>query len=123
MKYVLTGVLSVAALAWMASASSADTLSDVKAKGFLQCGVNTGLAGFSAPNDKGDWTGLDVDYCRALAAAVFGDGTKVKFTPSQRQGALHRAAVRRDRRPVAQHDLDDQPRHRARPELRRRHLL
>ena len=47
----------------------------------MQCGVNTGLAGFSAPDDKGDWTGLDVDFCRAVAAAVFGDGTKVKFTP------------------------------------------
>ena len=64
-----------------ASAASADTLDDVKAKGFIQCGVNTGLAGFSAPNDKGEWTGLDVDFCRAVAAAVFGDGTKVKFTP------------------------------------------
>ena len=52
----------------------------MKAKGFVQCGVNTGLAGFSAPNDKGEWTGLDVDFCRAVAAAVFGDGTKVKFT-------------------------------------------
>ena len=42
---------------------------------------STGLAGFSAPNDKGEWIGLDVDYCRAVAAAIFGDGTKVKFTP------------------------------------------
>ncbi|QPC87351.1 transporter substrate-binding domain-containing protein [Mesorhizobium sp. NBSH29] len=80
MKNVLTGVLGIAALAIMGSAASADTLSDVKAKGFVQCGVNTGLAGFSAPNDKGEWTGLDVDFCRAVAAAVFGDGTKVKFT-------------------------------------------
>ena len=47
----------------------------------MQCGVNVGLAGFSAPDDKGEWTGLDVDFCRAIAAAVFGDGTKVKFTP------------------------------------------
>jgi general L-amino acid transport system substrate-binding protein len=80
MKNVLTGVLGVAALAFTASLASADTLSDVKAKGFIQCGVNTGLAGFSAPNDKGEWTGLDVDFCRAMAAAVFGDGSKVKFT-------------------------------------------
>jgi general L-amino acid transport system substrate-binding protein len=81
MKKLLIGLLGVAAFAWTVSAASATTLDDVKAKGFVQCGVNTGLAGFSAPNDKGDWTGLDVDVCRAVAAAVFGDGSKVKFTP------------------------------------------
>ena len=80
MKNVLTVALGVTALAFTASVASADTLSDVKAKGFIQCGVNTGLAGFSAPNDKGEWTGLDVDFCRAMAAAIFGDGSKVKFT-------------------------------------------
>jgi general L-amino acid transport system substrate-binding protein len=57
------------------------TLDAVKAKGFVQCGVSTGLPGFSAANDKGQWTGLDVDVCRAVAAAVFGDANKVKFTP------------------------------------------
>ena len=65
----------------VASVAGAATLDDVKTKGFVQCGVNVGLAGFSAPDDKGEWTGLDVDFCRAVAAAVFGDGTKVKFTP------------------------------------------
>lgn len=69
------------AMAALASQASAGTLDDVKAKGFLQCGVHTGLAGFSAPNDKGEWLGFDADYCRALAAAIFGDPTKVKFTP------------------------------------------
>jgi len=78
---VLTGVLGVAALLGAASGASADKLSDIKAKGFLQCGVNTGLLGFAAPNDKGDWSGFDVDYCRAIASAIFGDPTKVKFTP------------------------------------------
>jgi general L-amino acid transport system substrate-binding protein len=77
----LIGLLGVAALGWTASAASATTLDDVKAKGFLQCGVNTGLPGFAAPNDKGEWTGFDVDYCHAVAAAIFGDGSKVKFTP------------------------------------------
>lgn len=77
----LTGILGAAALALSASVASAATLDDVKAKGFVQCGVNVGLAGFSAPDDKGEWSGLDVDYCRAIAAAVFGDGAKVKFTP------------------------------------------
>ena len=80
MKHIAIGILGAAAVGFMASAASADTLSDVKAKGYVQCGVNTGLAGFSAPNDKGEWTGIDVDFCRAVAAAVFGDGTKVKFT-------------------------------------------
>lgn len=80
-KTVLTGILGAAALFGAASGASADTLSDVKAKGFLQCGVNTGLLGFASPNDKGEWSGFDVDYCRAVAAAIFGDATKVKFTP------------------------------------------
>jgi general L-amino acid transport system substrate-binding protein len=81
MKNVLTGVLGLTTLALTASVASAATLDDVKAKGFVQCGVNTELAGFSAPGAKGEWAGLDTDFCRAVAAAVFGDGTKVKFTP------------------------------------------
>ena len=81
MKNTMFGILGAAAFGVMASAASAATLDDVKAKGFIQCGVNTALTGFSAPDDKGEWTGLDVDFCRAVAAAVFGDGTKVKFTP------------------------------------------
>jgi general L-amino acid transport system substrate-binding protein len=63
------------------SAASAGTLDDVKSKGFIQCGVSQGLIGFSNPDDKNNWTGLDVDFCRAVAGAVFGDGQKVKFTP------------------------------------------
>jgi len=63
------------------SAARADTLSMVKSRGYLQCGVSTGLTGFSIANDKGRWTGFDVDYCRAVAAAIFGDGEKVKFVP------------------------------------------
>ena len=57
------------------------TLDAVKAKGYLQCGVNTGLAGFSQPDSKGVWKGIDVDLCRAVAAAVFGDASKVRYTP------------------------------------------
>ncbi|MDO8890121.1 MAG: amino acid ABC transporter substrate-binding protein [Hydrogenophaga sp.] len=64
-----------------ATVASAATLDDVKAKGFVQCGVSTGLAGFSAPNDAGDWSGLDVDLCRGVAAAVFGDAKAVKYSP------------------------------------------
>lgn len=62
--------------------ASAGTLDDVKAKGRLDCGVTTGLAGFASPNDKGEWSGFDVDYCRALAAAVLGDSKAIKFTPT-----------------------------------------
>ncbi len=80
MNKFVTGILGSAALALAASAASAATLDDVKAKGFLQCGVNTSLAGFSAPDDKGEWKGLDVDFCRAVAAAIFGNGDAVKFT-------------------------------------------
>ena len=60
---------------------SATTLEDVKTKGFVQCGVSQGLKGFSSPDDKGGWTGIDVDLCRAIAAAIFGDAEKVKYTP------------------------------------------
>lgn len=63
------------------TAVAATTLENIKERGHLQCGVTTGLPGFSQPDDKGNWTGLDVDTCRAVAAAVFGDGQKVEFTP------------------------------------------
>ncbi len=72
---------SVAATLIVASAASATTLDDVKKKGFVQCGVSQGLKGFSSPDDKGGWTGIDVDLCRAIAAAIFGDAEKVKYTP------------------------------------------
>lgn len=61
------------------------TLDAIKARGAIECGVHLGLPGFSFANDKGEWTGLDVDYCRALAAAVLGDASKVKFTPTSVQ--------------------------------------
>lgn len=71
-----------AALAATAGLAQADeTLDAVKDKGFIQCGVSQGLPGFSNPDDQGDWTGLDVDFCRAMAAAVFNDADAVKFTP------------------------------------------
>jgi general L-amino acid transport system substrate-binding protein len=57
------------------------TVDAVKKKGFIQCGVSDGLPGFSSVDDKGNFKGIDVDFCRALAAAVFGDATQVKFTP------------------------------------------
>ncbi len=82
MKKLVTGILGSAALLLSASVGSAATLDDVKAKGEVACGVHTGLAGFAAPDDQGNWKGFDADFCRAVAAAVFGDATKVKFVPT-----------------------------------------
>jgi general L-amino acid transport system substrate-binding protein len=79
-KVVKPLVLASAALA-MAATASASTLEELKDKGFLQCGVSQGLPGFSSTDEKGNWAGLDVDYCRAVAAAIFGDADAVKYTP------------------------------------------
>ncbi|MFX8953686.1 transporter substrate-binding domain-containing protein, partial [Acinetobacter baumannii] len=65
-----------------AQTAAAQTLKTVKDRGVLSCGVSQGLPGFSSPDDKGNWTGLDVDVCRAIAAAVFNDPTKVKYLPT-----------------------------------------
>ena len=64
------------------SSAFAGTLDTVKERGKLMCGSNTGLAGFGNPNDAGVWEGIDVDVCRAVAAAVFGDSTAVEFVPT-----------------------------------------
>ena len=71
----------VAAAAFVSTAANAGTVDDVKAKGFIQCGVSQGVPGFSNPDANDNWTGIDVDVCRAVAAAVLGDATKVKFSP------------------------------------------
>ena len=78
----LKWLATAAALAITTGAAHAQTLDTVKKRGTLHCGVNVGLAGFSAPDDKGNWTGLDVDFCRALAVAVLGDDKKIKFVPT-----------------------------------------
>ncbi len=74
-------VMSASAQAPAPAAPSSKTIEQVKARGVLVCGSNTGLAGFGMPDDKGQWTGLDVDLCRAIAAAIFNDPTKVRFVP------------------------------------------
>jgi general L-amino acid transport system substrate-binding protein len=87
-------VLALAFFAVPAWAQS--TLDSVRSKGFVQCGVNTGLAGFSLPDSKGVWRGIDVDVCRAVAAAVLGDPGKVRYTPltaQQRFTALQSGEV------------------------------
>ena len=77
---LLTAAVTCAALA--TSAAHAGTLDDIKKRGELRCGVTQALAGFSVADDKGRWTGLDVDYCRALASAIFHDPEKVTFRPT-----------------------------------------
>ena len=81
MKTVLKAAVASAAALLVAGAAHAATLDDIKKAGALNCGVSQGLPGFSNPDDKGSWTGIDVDYCKALAAAVLGDANKVKFVP------------------------------------------
>jgi general L-amino acid transport system substrate-binding protein len=73
------------AIGSIASAQAASTLETVRARGAVICGVNQGVAGFSAPDSRGEYRGLDVDYCRALAAAVLGDAAKVRFVPTSSQ--------------------------------------
>jgi general L-amino acid transport system substrate-binding protein len=90
----VAGALALTLAAGAAQAQS--TLDAVQKKGFVQCGVNTGLAGFSQPDSKGVWKGIDVDVCRAIAAAVFGDASKVRYTPltaQQRFTALQSGEV------------------------------
>ena len=80
---VKTGLVAAMALAGATGAAlaQAKTLDAIKARGTISCGVGTGLAGFGQPDDKGAWTGLDVEFCRAVAAAVFNDPQKVTFKP------------------------------------------
>lgn len=75
-------LLGATAFALLAGPGMADTLADVKARDILNCGVNTGLVGFAAPDANGNWTGFDVDICKAVAAAVLGDPSKVKYVPT-----------------------------------------
>lgn len=74
-------VLALGALAAAPAAFAGKTLDGVKSRGQMVCGVHTGLAGFSAGDSAGKWSGLDVDVCRAVAAAVLGDPEKIKYVP------------------------------------------
>lgn len=96
MTLVKTIACSVALMALAANAQAGETLDSVKKKGFVQCGVSTGIAGFSLADSKGVWSGIDVDMCSAIAAAVFGDAKKYKVTPlttQQRFTALQSGEV------------------------------
>ena len=84
------------ALGFAVAPACAQTLKTVKERGSLLCGVSQGIAGFSLPDDKGNWSGLDVEFCRAIAAAIFNDASKVKFVPlssKDRFTALQSSAI------------------------------
>ena len=77
----LAVAVAVAALAITYERYDTRTLKRTIRRGEVLCGVNTGLPGFSIPDDKGNWSGFDVDFCRAVAAAIFDDPKKAKFIP------------------------------------------
>ncbi len=81
MRRLATAFALAMALALGTQAAAADTLAAVKQRGELICGANGTLAGFGMPDPQGNWTGFDVDFCRAIAAAIFDDAQKVKFVP------------------------------------------
>ena len=81
MKRVVLALAIASAVVGFAMPAPASTLDDIKARGVLNCGANGQLPGFGMPDPQGVWTGLDVDFCRAIAAAIFNDATKVKFVP------------------------------------------
>ena len=81
----LAGALVLALLAASAPALAGKTLEAIKAKGQIACGVSTGVIGFSAADSQGQWKGLDVDVCKAIAAAVLGDPNKVRWVPLSSQ--------------------------------------
>ena len=96
MKLLKTAAAAAVVLLAAHGAQAGATFDAVKARGFVQCGANGTLGGFGAPDSKGEWKGIDVDLCRAVAAAMFGDATKVKFTPltaQQRFTALQSGEV------------------------------
>lgn len=80
-RFFMSLLLPLALCGAASDPASAQTLKTVKDRGELICGVSRGVLGFSTPSDKGEWSGFDVDFCRALAAAIFNDASKVKFVP------------------------------------------
>jgi general L-amino acid transport system substrate-binding protein len=82
MKYLLAMIMSlVMIMGCGVSSASAGTLDEVRGRDVLRCGVTLGLQGFSSPDGNGNWSGLDADFCRAVASSIFGNPSKVKFVP------------------------------------------
>ena len=82
---VMTGIVAAGLVGVAGTAYAGKDLDAIKARGSLICGVSTGVAGFASADSQGKWTGIDVDVCRAVAAAIFGDADKVKFVPTTAQ--------------------------------------
>jgi hypothetical protein len=80
-KWTHLALTALALAATTGAASAGPTLDAIKQRGTLVCGVHTGLTGFSAPDNTGKYAGIDVDYCKALAAAILGSADKVKYVP------------------------------------------
>jgi general L-amino acid transport system substrate-binding protein len=96
MKRISLLIVLVAAIGSMTASAFAQTLKAVKDRGLLHCGVSEGLYGFSAADEKGNWSGFDADFCRALSAAIFNDASRIKFIPLSavdRFGALTSGAI------------------------------
>jgi general L-amino acid transport system substrate-binding protein len=85
-KAIKTGLLAACGMTMLVDAAQAQTrvptLETVKQRGFVICGANTGLPGFSLPDRQGNWSGFDIDFCRGVAAAIFGDASKARFIPT-----------------------------------------
>ena len=115
--------VAVAGLAAANTAQAQATLAQIKQRGAMNCGVDTGLAGFAFKDDKGAWRGLDVDYCRAIAAAVLKDPEKVNYVPLTTK--LRFTALKAGDVDVLirNFDADFHPRHSARAKPCRRQLL
>nr|WP_020697017.1 amino acid ABC transporter substrate-binding protein [Reyranella massiliensis] len=84
-KYMAAGAIAVGLVGVAGTAQAGKDLDAVKARGQLICGVSTGVAGFASADSQGKWTGIDVDVCRAVSAAIFGDSEKVKYVPTTAQ--------------------------------------
>ncbi|MFC0402305.1 transporter substrate-binding domain-containing protein [Paraburkholderia rhizosphaerae] len=91
---LLVVMLALAGFASGAQAADGETLANVRARGVLRCGVSEGIAGFSSRDAAGQWTGIDADFCRALAAAALGDASKVEFIPLRTSARFPALATR-----------------------------
>ena len=107
--------IAVAAAAITYERYDTKTLKRTIKRGEVLCGVNKGLPGFSIPDDKGNWTGFDVDFCRAVAAAIFDDPKKIKFVPLDANERFKELQSRQGGHSVAQLDLEHVARDLLRP--------
>ena len=111
----LAVVLASAGIARAQNELKSPTMDAIKKRGELICGIDTGIPGYAFQDSKGEWQGLDVAYCRAIADALLGSPTKVKFIGTDLQGAVLGPAVGRDRRADPRFRGDLRPQHAARP--------